>query len=303
MSPIRANERLRSEKRGARSERCGAVAFAPRPVLFALRSSLLALFLTACTLTRPTVKIGLVAPFEGRARAVGYDVIWAVRLAVREANERQAVPGYGIELVALDDMGDTQRASEQAGKLAVDPQVVAVLGHWLQATTTAAADDYASARLPLLAAGGVEPDLAAGRLPLWNADDCLLTTAHGCLEDWAGEQTTLETGVCTLEPIALDDLDPAFVDSYRALSGGAVPGPATLAAYDGTRALIAAIAQAAQGGPPTRESVAAALPLVNVDGFGGELSWLPDGRRADGTHHGYRLGPDGAWLADPTACP
>ncbi len=274
-----------------------------RSTLHALRSTLCLLVLTACAVTRPTIKIGLVAPFEGRARAVGYDVIWAVRLAVREANERQAVPGYGIELVALDDMGDTQRGSEQAGKLAADPQVVAVLGHWLQATTATAADDYASAGLPLLAAGGVEPDLAAGRLPLWNAGDCLLATTQGCLEDWAGEQTTLETGVCALEPIALDEPDSTFVDSYRALSGGALPGPATVAAYDGTRALIAAIAQAAQEGPPTRQSVAAALPQVSVDGVGGELSWLPDGRRADGAHHGYRLGPDGAWLADPTACP
>lgn len=271
-------------------------------MLFALRSSLLALFLTACAVTRPTIKIGLVAPFEGRDRAVGYDVIWAVRLAVREANEQALVPGYGLELVALDDMGDEQRAREQAGKLAADPQVVAVLGHWLQTTTTAASEDYATAGLPLLAAGGAEPNVAAGRLPLWNADDCLLRAAQGCIEDWAGRQSDLMAGVCALAPLALDEIDTRFVEHYKSLAGAA-PGPATVSAYDGARALIAALAQAARDGAPTRASVAAALPHVTLEGIGGTVSWQPDGRRSDTTHRGYRLGPDGAWATDASACP
>ncbi len=298
MSPTRANEGPRSEGRGAQSDRCRAL----RPSPLALLSSLLALCLTACSVTRPTLKIGLVAPFEGQDRAVGYDVIWAVRLAVREANQQSQVPGYGLELVALDDMGDDQRAREQAAKLAADPQVVAVLGHWLQATTAAAAEDYTAAALPLLATGGVEPDLTAGRLPLWNADDCLLRSAQGCIEDWAGRQSELKTGVCALAPLALDEIDADFVEGYRSLSGAA-PGPATVAAYDGTRALIAAIAQAAREGAPTRASVAAALPHVTLEGVGGTVSWQTDGQRSETLHRGYRLDSDGAWVADAAACP
>ena len=298
MSPIRAHDGPKSEQRGAGSERCRA----PRCSLFALRFSLLALLLTAGTVTQPTIKLGLVAPFEGQDRAVGYEVIWAVRLAVREANEQALVPGYGLELVALDDMGDERRAQEQADKLAADPQVVAVLGHWLQATTAAVSEGYATAGLPLLAAGGVEPDLAAGRLPLWNADDCLLRSSQGCLEDWAGRQSDLTAGVCALAPLVLDEIDADFVEAYRSLAGAA-PGPATVAAYDGTRALIAAIAQAAHDGPPTRTSVAAALPQVTVEGVGGIVSWQPDGRRSEITHRGYRLDPAGAWVADASACP
>ncbi|HIE37729.1 MAG TPA: hypothetical protein EYP77_01440, partial [Anaerolineae bacterium] len=44
------------------------------------------LLLTACQVpgvVHPTVKIGLVAPFEGRYRYVGYDLFPAVRLALR----------------------------------------------------------------------------------------------------------------------------------------------------------------------------------------------------------------------------
>src|SRR5919108_607445 len=74
-----------------------------------------AFVLTACVpVTRPVVKIGLVAPFEGRYREVGYEVIYAVRLAVREANAGGGVAGYSVELTALDDGGDSALAAHQA---------------------------------------------------------------------------------------------------------------------------------------------------------------------------------------------
>ena len=63
---------------------------------------------------RPTVKIGLVAPFEGRYRYVGYDLFPAVRLAVRQANESAEANGYNVELVAYDDGADPAMALLQA---------------------------------------------------------------------------------------------------------------------------------------------------------------------------------------------
>jgi ABC-type branched-subunit amino acid transport system substrate-binding protein len=100
----------------------------------------------------PVAKLGLVAPFEGRYRELGYDVIWAVRLAVREYNLTRRPEQPLVELVAYDDGGDPERAGEQARKLGVDPAVVAVLGHWRPATTAAAADLYADLALPFMTA-------------------------------------------------------------------------------------------------------------------------------------------------------
>jgi ABC-type branched-subunit amino acid transport system substrate-binding protein len=115
---------------------------------------------------RPTVKIGLVAPFEGRYRYVGYDVIYAARLAVREANVAGGVGGYSVELVAYDDGADPLEALEQARKLAVDPEVVAAIGHFRGETTTAALDVYADAGIPLVSPGliGLHADALAGEL-------------------------------------------------------------------------------------------------------------------------------------------
>jgi len=94
--------------------------------------------------------MGLVAPFEGRYRYVGYDVIYAVRLALAEVNDSGGVCGYGVELVAYDDGADPSLALEQVRKLDVDPDVVGALGHFREATTAAASDVYIEAGMPFL---------------------------------------------------------------------------------------------------------------------------------------------------------
>ena len=114
---------------------------------------LLFTFLAGCTGVQPVVKIGLVAPFEGAQRAVGYDAIYAARLAVREVNAAGGIQGYRVALVALDDGGDEQLAAETAVTLTIDPAVVAVIGHGLPHTTAAATPIYAEAGVPFLPLG------------------------------------------------------------------------------------------------------------------------------------------------------
>jgi branched-chain amino acid transport system substrate-binding protein len=115
---------------------------------------------------RPTVKIGLVAPFEGRYRYVGYDVIYAVKLALQEANAAGGLGGYGVELAAYDDGADPAMAVEQARKLAADSEVVAVIGHFREGTTAAALDTYEEIGAPLVSPTALAPvaDALAGEL-------------------------------------------------------------------------------------------------------------------------------------------
>lgn len=110
-------------------------------------------FLSACHSVDPVVKIGLVAPFEGEKRAIGYDAIYSARLAVREINQAGGIGGYRLALVALDDGGDPWLAQENARALASDPGVVAVVGHWLPETTAVAAPIYRQANLSLIPVG------------------------------------------------------------------------------------------------------------------------------------------------------
>lgn len=141
---------------------------------------LLFLLPSACTslrVTRPVIKIGLVAPFEGTYRYMGYDAIYAARLLVREANGAGGVArgaGYTLELVAYDDGGTIEGALTAARNLALDPDVVVVLGHFRQETTRAALEVYVEAGLSLIAIGASPPSTDSPDYPFvlfWSATD------------------------------------------------------------------------------------------------------------------------------------
>jgi ABC-type branched-subunit amino acid transport system substrate-binding protein len=272
----------------------------------------LGLCLAACLaagcvpVTRPVLKIGLVAPFEGRYRDVGYEVIYAVRLAVREANAAGGVAGYSIELTALDDSGDAASAAEQARKLGTDPQIMGAIGDWLDATTLEAAPVYAGEGIPFLSTGATALPPAAYRLWLTaSAEREAAATGELCplpcdtLENLDWLQQTRASGVSTLifgpplwgqpqfvalagnlaegvrfiapAPLPADSTDPSFADRYRAISGGVEPRSNAVLAYDAARLLFAAIAQSAHTGAPTRAGVAAALAALTFQGLSGAI--------------------------------
>jgi len=117
----------------------------------ALLLALLALALSGCAggSTRPVVKIGLAAPFSGFDEAQGYSLLYAVKLALQEANQR-GVAGYGVELVALDDRNEPATAAQRAREFVVDPDVLGVLGHLDGPAAAAVASEYRQAGLASL---------------------------------------------------------------------------------------------------------------------------------------------------------
>ena len=112
---------------------------------------LVAIFATGCLQTTPQlIKIGLIAPFEGRYREVGNDVVPAVRLAIREWAVMHPNEAVTVELVTYDDRGDPTEAITQAERLLTDTAIDVVIGHWRQETTLAAAPIYDDADIPLI---------------------------------------------------------------------------------------------------------------------------------------------------------
>ena len=114
---------------------------------------LLLLTMSACRFsgsTRPVVKIGLVAPFEGLYRSLGYDALYGVKLAVRACNAAGGVDGTMVELVALDDHFDPARAADVAREMAVDPDVMGIIGPLSSAVALAAQQEYQRAGLAFI---------------------------------------------------------------------------------------------------------------------------------------------------------
>ncbi len=181
------------------------------------------MLLAACSFpgsVKPTIKIGLSAPFEGRYRDLGYEVLHAVRLAVRQRNDAGGIGRrYLVELVALNDFGEAGEAVVQARKMAADPGVLGVLAGLSSETAQTAATEYTRLGLAFL----------------------IPTT------DLTKPQPSLPT-------------EPGFKADYQALSGGVPPGQAAAWAYaEASRLLDALDATARFDGLPSRQGVQAVL--------------------------------------------
>jgi hypothetical protein len=107
-----------------------------------------ALLISACAVIQHDVpaRIGLLAPFEGRYREIGYQALYAARLELRDSalSDRYA-------LLPIDDGGSAQAALQRAAAFARDPSVVAVVVLGYAATDRAVLEAFAN--LPVIAAG------------------------------------------------------------------------------------------------------------------------------------------------------
>lgn len=75
-----------------------------------------------------TVKIGVIAPLTGDLAPLGLGIRNSVDLAIKQANESNAIPGWKIEMAAEDDTATASVGANAATKLAADPEVAGVVG-------------------------------------------------------------------------------------------------------------------------------------------------------------------------------
>ncbi len=101
-----------------------------------------------CSQHEPVIKIGFVAPLTGDQAPQGEDLRRGAQLAIDQAQAQGPIlPGYRLELVALDDQHSPTQAVAAAKKLVADPDVVAVVGHLNSSCTLPASAIYHQARL------------------------------------------------------------------------------------------------------------------------------------------------------------
>ncbi len=221
-----------------------------------------AILLAACSAsTQPVVKIGLVAPFEGLYRPIGYEAIYAARLAIREINARGGINGQRIDLVALDDRGDPGQATTAARQLVLDPQVVAVVGHFRPDSTDAAMNIYCEAGVPVIA---VE---SAGK-----ACKGAYVLGSAPRDRWPEDQMIFVSNVP--DPNSLSAAQD-FVKNYNAIPiDGTRAGPIALQTYDLMNLLFAAVARAEK---IDRGGVQTALRTIDFTGLGAKYAFDQQG--------------------------
>ena len=75
-----------------------------------------------------TVKIGVIAPLSGNLSALGLGIKNSVDLAIKQANESNAVPGWKFEILPLDDEAKAEVGKNAATKISSDDAVIGVVG-------------------------------------------------------------------------------------------------------------------------------------------------------------------------------
>jgi len=231
--------------------------------------------LAACAATQPVIKIGLVAPFEGRYRAIGYEAIYAARLAIREINTQGGVRGYRIELVALDDRADPDQAITSTRQLMIDPQVMAVIGHYQPDATDAAMNLNCAQPMPMLA-------IESASTTACTTPSSVFVIGRAARDRWAADGITFVGSVPdpNTQPAAQD-----FVSHYNAIPiDGTRAGPIALQTYDAMYLLFDAIGRAAK---IDRAGIAATVAAGSFNGLGGRYAFDGHGNLIDAPSYVY----------------
>jgi ABC-type branched-subunit amino acid transport system substrate-binding protein len=246
----------------------------------------LSLLLAACTFpgsTQPVIKIGLVAPFEGRYRAIGYEAIYAARLAIREINAQGGLNGYRIELVALDDRGESDQAIGAARKLTIDPQVIAVIGHYRPDSTDAAIEEYCTQQVAVIAIESVYALPEKCSQPI-----IAFVLGHASIERWLSKPLVFVSSVPDPSGLAAAQ---SFISTYNASPiDGTRAGPIALQTYDAMYVVFDAIRRTEK---IDRGTVGAALGNSNFNGLGGHYAFDPQGNLIDAPIYVFEYGADG----------
>lgn len=115
--------------------------------------------LASCGPREPVIRIGFVAPLTGDQAAHGMEMLHGAQLAIEQA-AAPILPGYRLELVALDDQRNPAQAVAMAKKLVADPAVLAVVGHLNSSCTKPASGVYHKARLLHVNPVSSNPDIS-----------------------------------------------------------------------------------------------------------------------------------------------
>jgi branched-chain amino acid transport system substrate-binding protein len=112
--------------------------------------------------TGKVVKIGVLAPLDAGLVEFGEGIRNSVQVAVDQANKRRTIPGYTIELTAVNDSSDGPTGAASAATLVADPEVIGVVGPYNSGVAQAALPVLAPAHLALVSPGNTLADLTLG---------------------------------------------------------------------------------------------------------------------------------------------
>jgi branched-chain amino acid transport system substrate-binding protein len=107
-------------------------------------------------------KIGVIAPLSGDLSALGAGIRNSVDLAIKQANEKQTIPGWTLEMDAQDDQATPDVGKNAATKLAGDDEVIAVVGTLNSSVSQSVQPVLSGAQIVQVSPANTNPTLTKG---------------------------------------------------------------------------------------------------------------------------------------------
>lgn len=205
--------------------------------------------------TPPAMRVVLLAPFEGEHRHIGYNALYAARLALSE------LPLH-YELLAVDDGGMTDAARERAAALRLDPSVAGVVLVGPFSTQSPVQAELAGLRV--IIAGGWSVAPVGDHIVQLAPAGLLALQGSTRLADETADFPQNSLGTQFISTGALPDED--YIARYRALSPF-TPQPNSYATL--VTDAVVLLAAAHQAGSDVRST--------SYEGINGLITFDPDG--------------------------
>ena len=109
-----------------------------------------------------TVKIGVIAPLSGGLSALGLGIKNSVALAVKQANDSNAIAGWKFEVAAEDDEAKPETGKNAATKLSSDDAVLGVVGTLNSSVAQSTVPVLAAANIAQVSPANTNPSLTQG---------------------------------------------------------------------------------------------------------------------------------------------
>jgi branched-chain amino acid transport system substrate-binding protein len=237
-----------------------------------------------------TAKIGVIAPLSGDLSALGLGIQHSVELAVKQANDSNAIPGWKLEVEAKDDEAKPDTGNNAATALAGDADVIGVVGTLNTSVSQQVQPVLAQKKIVQVSPANTGPGLTQGAN--WQTDPkrpyptyfrtCTTDAVQGPFAARYLYETAKITKVATIHDKKAygQGLVGTFTDEFKKL-GGQVVAAQTINPDDSNyQAVISSIKPSGpqaiyyggeypQAGPLSQQMKAAGLnvPLMGGDGI------------------------------------
>ena len=233
-------------------------------------------------------KIGVIAPLSGDLSALGLGIKNSVDLAIKQANDSNAIPGWKLVIAPMDDQATPDVGKNAATSLSSDDQVVGVVGTLNSSVTQSVTPVLQPAHIVQVSPANTNPTLTQGQdlaNPVRPYDNYFRTCTTDAVQGPTAVAYLLSIGIKNVATIHDkksygQGLVEAFTKAFTA-GGGTIAAAQTINPDDKDFSAVITNVKAAnpsavyyggeypQAGPLSKQMKAAGLnvPLMGGDGI------------------------------------